>query len=144
MALEDKKVPDNIEVSDELAEAIRAGLEEGKLPCETAFALASRRGATPLEMGQAADVLDIHLTGCQLGLFGYPGHAKGWDAAGAAAMPVPVGLEAAIRDSLDDDGVLSCQAAWKLANKFHVPRIQVGYLADRLDVTIRHCQLGAF
>jgi len=144
MALEDKKVPNDIDVGDELTAAINADLKEGKLPCETAFAIASRQGVTPLEVGRAADVLDIHLTGCQLGLFGYPGHAKGWDAAGTKRMPVPEGLEEAIRESLDDDGTFSCPSAWKLAGKFQVPRIQVGFLADRMKLTIRKCQLGAF
>lgn len=144
MALDDKKIPENVKVDEELAAEIRAGLQKDKLPCASAFAVASRRDLTPLEVGQAADVLDIHLTGCQLGLFGYPGHAKGWDAAGAAEMPVPEGMEKAIRDSVENDGSLSCKSAWKLAHQFHVPRIQVGYLADRLKITIRRCQLGAF
>ncbi|MBN2390933.1 MAG: hypothetical protein JXR84_09425, partial [Anaerolineae bacterium] len=81
---------------------------------------------------------------CQLGLFGYPGHTKGWETARIAERPVPEGLEDAIRAVLDADGKLSCARAWQVAAEFTIPKMLVAYFADQMGVHIVQCQLGAF
>jgi len=52
-------------------------------------------------------------------------------------------LESAVKASLKD-GYLSCPAAWGIARKYHVPRIVVGEIADRLGIRVTNCQLGCF
>ncbi len=126
-----------------VVEAIRAGLVEGKLPCAQAFAIANRMGIPPLEVGRTADVLEVHLNRCQLGLFGYP-HKQGWVGTTLPARPLPDGLEAAIRAASGNEGRLTCAQAWEIAARFHVPKMQVGYVADRMGVRVVQCQLGAF
>lgn len=144
MALTDKTPDPDFQVDGTVAAAIRERLQDGLLPCVGAFAAAGALGRPPLEVGQTADALDVHLTSCQLGLFGYPGHAKGWEAAGVAALAVPAGLEDALRQARDERGEVSCLSLWRAAERFAVSRVQVGYVADRLGLPIRHCQLGAF
>ncbi|MCX6561471.1 MAG: hypothetical protein NTZ26_13265 [Candidatus Aminicenantes bacterium] len=144
MALDDKKLPPDLTADPAIAADFRGRLESGLLPCQAAFDAAGRLGVGPGDVGRTADALAIRLTRCQLGLFGFPGHAKGWAAAGATERPIPSGLKEALLAARDGRGDLSCLAIWREAERFGVDRIQAGYVADSLGVPIRHCQLGAF
>jgi hypothetical protein len=144
MALKDKRIPEDREVESGLAAAIRARLKDGVLSCVAAFGLAEEKGIVPIAVGEAADSLGLHLSHCQLGLFGFPGYAKAWEDPGWKEIDVPEGLGAAVRSALDSDGSLSCAAAWVVADRFGIGRIQVGFLASRLNIRIKPCQLGAF
>jgi hypothetical protein len=144
MALDDKAIDPDAPVDARIAAAITQRLEGGRLPCAAAHAAADALGVAPIEVGRTADQLRIRLTSCRLGLYGFPGHGKGWEAANAASLPVPDGLEEALRAARDGRGEIGCDRLWREAERFSVPLIQVGYLADRLGIKIRRCQLGAF
>ncbi|HDD24757.1 MAG TPA: hypothetical protein ENF52_04910 [Chloroflexi bacterium] len=127
-------------------ERIRAAIHErsrdGKLRCSKAFQIATELGVPPLAVGKAADELGIHLTYCQLGLFGYGDQ-------GAVVKPaesVPPELEAAIRQRLQQLGTdrLPCLTAWEIASQFRMPRMHVANAVEALGVRIGPCQLGAF
>lgn len=142
MALEEKTLPGDVIVAAELEEAIRAALVNDVVPCVAAFRIAAERQLAPLAVGQAADALGIHLGTCQLGLFGYPGHAKGWSK--VAEQPVPEDLEAALLEAAGVLQQLACIQLWDLAERFGIPRLQIGFVTDKLGIKIRPCQLGAF
>ena len=144
MALDDKAIDPDAPVDARIADAITQRLDGGRLPCAAAHAAADALGVAPIEVGRTADQLRIRLTSCRLGLYGFPGHGKGWEATGAASLPVPDGLEEALRAARDARGEIGCDRLWREAERFSVPLIQVGYLADRLGIKIRRCQLGAF
>jgi hypothetical protein len=144
MALKGKKIPKSGTVDPVLAGAIRVRLKDGLLDCAAAFALAKEKGVAPLNTGEAADSLGIHLSHCQLGLFGFPGHTKAWESPGWKEADMPEGLEVAVRSALDPDGSLSCAAAWAIADHFGAGRAQLGFHASRLKIKIKRCQLGAF
>ena len=144
MALGDKNQYEHGPVDKKIAEEINSRLEDSRLPCAAAMAAAQKLGAEPADIGRAADALAIRLTACQLGLFGFPGRVKGWTGEGVAQHPVPSGFEEAVRAARSADGGISCASLWKVAELFSVPRIQAGYVADRLGIAVRNCQLGAF
>lgn len=144
MTLAEKKLAPDFVVNETLAAAIRERLQGGKLPCAVAFAIAEEQQVSPLLVGQTADYLPVHLNRCQLGLFGYGAEEKALLVEQLAARPIPAGLEAALQAALTAEGQLTCQDAWELADRFHVPRALFGYLADTLGVRITGCQLGAF
>ncbi len=144
MALDDKKLPEDLVADPAIAADIRPRLKDGMLSCTAAFDSASALAVAPAKVGRTADALRLRLTECQIGLFGFPGHAKGWAAAGVAGLAVPTGLEQALRSALGPDGAISCLAIWRAAEAHGVSRMQAGYVADRLGLCIRHCQLGAF
>jgi hypothetical protein len=144
MALKDKTIAPGVKPDAGLAAEIKGRVLDGTLSCAEAFAVSDRAGVSPLDVGRAADVLKIKLSHCQLGLFGYPGRAKGWDRSGAGMGPVPDGLDAAIKRRAGREGRVSCSALWDLAKLYGVPRILVGDAADRLGIRIIDCQLGAF
>jgi hypothetical protein len=146
MALNDKKLPAGLRADEAIVSEIKACLgEDGTLSCPAAFALAKSRNIAVLDIGRAADASGIHLSRCQLGLFGFPGHAKGWEKTAAwSQAPLPLGFEDAVRAALDASGRLSCQSLWRVADEAGVSRIQAGWVADRLGFRIVDCRLGAF
>lgn len=144
MALDNKNLPADLTADPTVATAIHARLEDGLLSCAAACAAAGELRVLPIEVGRTADALRVHLTRCQLGLFGYPSHSKGWAAAGVQALPVPDGFETALRSACDGRGQITCADVWREADRFGVARIQAGFVADRLGIPIRQCQLGAF
>jgi len=135
---------DDFTIDAQTETAIRARLKDGKLACARAFAIAKTLDIAPLVIGKTATALDIHLDHCQLGLYGYPGHTKGWEVTDIAAHAIPDGLEDAIRAALDDEEHLTCSRAWEVAADFGIPKMLIGYIADTLNVRIVRCQLGAF
>ena len=62
---------------EKLAAKIRGSLIDGQLRCATAFGVAGELGVQPLAVGLAANELDVALSHCQLGLFGYGPKAEG-------------------------------------------------------------------
>jgi hypothetical protein len=144
MALKDKTVDPTARVDEDLAEMIRGRLQGGKLACSTAFDLAEERGIPRLEVGRTADFLSVHLTRCQLGLFGYPDKTKFWETNEIRDSPRPAGLDEAILATRDKHNVISCAALMAIAERFGLDKVQAGYAADRLGVRVKHCQLGAF
>lgn len=139
-----KKIPDDFSINPQIEAAIRNRLVDGLLHCAQAFAIADSTGAPPSRVGLTADALDVRLDRCQLGLYGYPGHTKGWDVTDMSARAIPDGLEDAIRAAAGGDNHLTCAQAWEIAAAFGVPKMLVGYVTDKLDVRIAQCQLGAF
>lgn len=57
------------EVSDTLRRAIGENLENGKLPCQRAFAIASDLGLRKMDISGACETLGIKIKPCQLGAF---------------------------------------------------------------------------
>ena len=56
-------------VDEDLADAIRAGLEGGRLPCRTAWKIADRLGVPRMRVSAACEALEIKIKPCQLGAF---------------------------------------------------------------------------
>jgi hypothetical protein len=145
MALTDKKLSPDLKPDERIAAEIRPRLDaEGMISCATAMQIAVHLGVKPEAVGHTLDALGIHLTRCQIGLFGYPGHAKGWAQAGTADLPEPAGLIDDLNGVADSAGTLSCVRIWEAAERFGVSRLQAGFAADQTGRKIIGCQLGAF
>lgn len=145
MALKDKALDPNLKPDPELAAAV-PGLREsdGTVSCAAAMRLAETKKIDPEAVGRTLDAMAVTLGRCQIGTFGYPGHAKGWTGAGLEARPVPDGLENALREAGGNDRSITCSDIWALASRFGLSRLHAGWLADRAGLKIRKCQLGAF
>ena len=127
-----------------IEQAIRDHLIDGQLPCAAAFAIAEAEGISPLEVGERADRLEIHLARCQLGLFGYGPRAEGRHRRIQPMQEIPEELAAAIRSSLDEDGKLACADTWRIAEQLGIAKQTVADATEGLDLRIVRCQIGAF
>ncbi|MFQ6101451.1 MAG: hypothetical protein ACE5OS_09490 [Anaerolineae bacterium] len=126
-------------VDERIAAAIRERAREGTLRCAAAFRVAEELDVTPLAVGQTADALDVRLVRCQLGLFGH-GEQK---SIVRPAEEVTPELEQAIREGLIL-GRLPCAVVWAIATRFGMPKPHVANAAEKLEVRLGQCQLGAF
>ncbi len=112
---------------------------KGDLACAVAFKIAAELGVSPAEIGKTADLLDLRISKCQLGLFGYQPDKK----VVKARAPENRQMEGAIRNALVD-GKLACRDAWDIAGRFKVPKMAVSGACESLGIKIKPCQLGAF
>ncbi|MGA6926294.1 MAG: hypothetical protein WBY88_11475 [Desulfosarcina sp.] len=124
-----------------IAEAIAAKeKKEGSITCVAAHLIAKKVACPPKTVGINIDLLEKRIRRCQLGLFG--SGAKKSKAVKPAAM-VSENLQSAIRDALDGNRI-TCLAAWELAKKMGLTKMEMSSACEAMEVKITSCQLGAF
>lgn len=126
-------------MDEKLVAAIRERVGEGSLHCAWAFRIAEELGLDPLDVGRAADGVNVRLSHCQLGLFGYGERKR----IVKPADEVAPDLEQAIRNGVVA-GRLGCADAWEIAARFGMAKLELANAAEKLGVRIGNCQLGAF
>jgi len=134
-----KKHKPGREVRPDIAEAVTKNAANGTISCATAHKIARELNISPEEIGFTIDSSEIRITKCQLGLHGFRPEKKIVKAAETLSQE----METAINDSLVD-GRLSCAAAWDIAKKMGMARMEVSAACEALGVKIYSCQLGAF
>jgi len=122
-----------------IREALWKQAIKGELPCAVAFDVAKHLDVSPEAVGRTADLMEIKLVKCQLGLFGYH-HKKSIVKPVSSVAP---GLKKAISQALIN-GRLPCKHAWEIAGTLGIQKIKVGAACDSLEIKIRPCQLEAF
>lgn len=133
------KHPGDLVVSDDVLKAVAAASEEGRLECAKAFELAKKMGTDPLEIGRAADIKNISIVKCQLGLYGYGREGK----ALRPAESVASSLREKILSSIEG-GKLPCKKAWAIALEQGLKKMDVSSACEAMGIKISSCQLGAF
>lgn len=125
----------DINIKNEILNRIKADT----LPCAVAFKIASDLDVSPAAVGKTADLIQLHLAKCQLGLFGYTPEKK----IVTAKPPEHPELESAVK-AATVNGRLPCRAAWEIAERFSISKMSVSAACEYLAVKIKPCQLGAF
>lgn len=123
----------------EIAEKLAAGAREGAIDCAAAHRIAKSAGFPVDQIGVQADLLELRIARCQLGLFGYGPEKKRLD----PKVAVSDGLKADIIDT-QEGGSLSCHRAWDLAKTHKISKMEMGSACEKLEIRIKPCQLGAF
>ena len=113
--------------------------KDRKMSCTDAFEIAGEQNILPHNIGITIDLLNVKITKCQLGLFGYKPKKKMLKPASLADP----NLEDAISEALVE-GKLSCKHAWNISSRFNVSKITVSSTCEFLEIKINDCQLGAF
>ncbi len=129
----------NTQLNKRIKDQIDRQAKNNELPCALAFKIADELNVSAAEVGKTADLLEIMLVKCQLGLFGYSPEKK----IVKPKTPENQNLESTIRDSLVD-GKLSCERAWEISRSFDVHKMTVSAICEQLKIKIQPCQLGAF
>jgi len=134
-----KKHPSDRESKPEVADAVKRKGLNGEISCAAAHRIAEDTKTPPLEVGFTIDCLEIRLTKCQLGLYGYRPQKR----VVKPAETVSDILRDAIRDALVA-GRLSCKSAWEIAQKHGISKMDVSAACEAVGIKISSCQLGAF
>ena len=133
------KHPLDRKINQEITEEVKRRVSDGEIPCAVAFSIASDLNVPPAEVGFTIDSLEIPIVKCQLGLHGYRPRKK---IVGSADKVSPA-LEEAIQEKLVNDR-LTCTAAWEIAERFGLSRMEICSACEGLKIKISSCQLGAF
>ena len=134
-----KKHPRDSKGDPGIQKVLRERLNKGELPCAVAFQIASDLKVSPREVGRNADLMEMPLVKCQMGLFGYSPRKK----IVKAAEVVSDALRTAIEQRLKN-GRLPCVQAWQVAKDLGLRKMAVASACEALDIKIVSCQLGAF
>jgi hypothetical protein len=126
-----------------LGQAMRERLQEGRLTCSDAHAIAHLLGVEPLDVGRAADEAGIRISHCQLGLFGFGPKAEGRHKIVHAMGDVPPRLCARLRAGASSTGI-SCTAVWAAADELGYTRLEASSAAEAMGLKVSDCQLGCF
>jgi hypothetical protein len=133
----DKHGPD-AKIDPSVADEIKRRISNDQLPCAVAFQVAQQLNSTPAAVGKTADLMNLKLTKCQLGLFGYTPHKKIIN----AQLPEPA-LKQAIMDKQKDKRI-ACSTVWEIASAQNQSKMTVSGACEALNIRIKPCQLGAF
>ncbi len=136
------KHPHGTQPNERIAKAIQEKSTGGELACGMAEKISKELQVTLSDVGRTADLLEIKIKQCQLGLFGWgdkPNHGKDIRAAGS----VPEIIENALREAAEN-GRVTCATAWAIADRLGVERKAVSTACETLGLKIRACQLGTF
>jgi hypothetical protein len=136
------KHPSGTKPSERIVKAIREKAIGDELACAVAERIAKDLKVGIPEVGVTADLLEMKIKKCQLGLFGWgkkPDHGKD--------IGVTDSLSAKMKNALEEateNGVVTCAAAWAIADRLGTERRAVSTACETLGLKIRKCQLGAF
>ncbi len=134
-----KKHKGSIKLDPSIKEAVLKHSKEENLPCAVAFEIAKEMGVEAAKVGKTVDLLNIRLSKCQLGLFGYMPEKK---------IIKPQDTENQdLKDAMMNavvDGKLPCKDAWDIASGFKIRKMTVSGVAEAMGIKIKPCQLGAF
>jgi len=130
-------------MDEQLRQTVLNRLEDGHLTCHQAHAIAQEVGVEPLDVGRAADEVDVRISRCQLGLFGYGSKAAGTHKIVRPRAKVPPPLEAALRAVAGEEG-LPCITVWQIADRLGYSRQETSDAVEGLALRVSVCQLGCF
>jgi hypothetical protein len=127
------------EIESNLKQEILRKALDNKINCAVAEEISQGKDITMNEVGVAIDILNVHITECQLGLFGYSPQKKIVQQAKEVAQK--------LRDEIINALVnnrLPCATAWQIAQKLNIPKMKVSAACETLQIKVKPCQLGAF
>lgn len=134
-----KKHPQDTKIDEDLKKEIIEQVKNNNISCKKAEEIAVDMGFTLEETGKAIDILNIIITKCQLGLFGYGETKKIVQPAKEITPELKENITSALKD-----GMLSCAVAWEIAEKLNIQRMKVCAACEALQIKVKPCQLGAF
>ncbi len=123
----------------EIASQIAAASKDGVIDCASAHKIAQKSGTTPDSIGVQIDLMELRITRCQLGLFGYGPQKKNFK----SDIQVSAQLKADIINT-QVEGRLSCRQCWELARRHKRSKPDMGSACEKIEIRIKPCQLGAF
>lgn len=118
---------------------IKQRCKEQAISCFRAFEIADRLNVKPIEVGRTADLMNIRLVKCRLGLFGHKPKNKVVRAKETSNRA----LQDAIADS-SENNQLTCEKAWQIADQLNISKLTVSNASQAKGIKIKNCQLGAF
>ncbi|THB76511.1 MAG: hypothetical protein D3926_17485 [Desulfobacteraceae bacterium] len=132
------KKHNGIAIDKEVSERLKQSAKNQTITCAAVHRIAKDLGKSPGDIGNQADLHELRLVECQLGLFGYP-QGKALD----SGYQVPGELAQTLEEASKDNR-LPCDTCWDIATRLKLKRLAVGSACEMMNYKIKPCQLGAF
>ena len=117
---------------------------DGELACADAHRIAAKLELSALEVSRVINrSTNLRFFRCQLGLFGYGPKLEGKSKIVRSAERVPPEIENDISPKVVD-GAISCADLWAIADAHKYPRLQMGNIAEAMQLRAHPCQLDCF
>ncbi len=129
----------NKKIDERIAVVLKNKAKNGKITCASVHAAAKELGIPPRETGIQADLLELKLTKCSLGLFGYEPE---WNIL-QKDLTISEELDNAINNTAENKRI-TCSACWKIAEELKIKKTDVASACEKKGLKIKQCQLGAF
>lgn len=113
--------------------------DNDKITCSAIHRIARNHNIVPETVGVQADLMELRLIECQLGLFGYETIGKKLD----PDVDISPALNKLLRDT-GKNGRISCVECWDIAARLKIKKNDVGNACEKLGLRIKPCQIGAF
>ncbi len=123
----------------DIAAKIQASAKEGMIDCTSVHRIAKTIGCPPAEVGVQADLMELRIARCQIGLFGYGQGKKNLN----PDVEISEALKTEILNSREQ-GPIPCRRCWDIALAHKISRIDMGSACEKLEIKIKPCQIGAF
>ena len=130
-----------IKVDKTIEEKLRANSKNEKISCSAIHSAAEKLSVSPKKTGIQADLLELRLNCCQLGLFGWEKEPKGKLI--DKSIQIPDILEEKL-NSITKDNRTTCLECWEIADALKIKKLDVGSACEKKGIKIKKCQLGAF
>jgi len=130
-------------ISPEITNALEKKAVEGRISCAAIHAIASSFHMPPWEVGVQADLIELRLTLCILGLFGHEHETHG----NRKSLDLHVHLSSELKEALlkqAKDNKISCIECWDIARQLTFTPSHVSSACEKMGIKIKPCQIGAF
>ncbi len=130
-------------ISPEIADALGKKAVEGRISCAAVHAIARSFHMSPWEVGVQADLIELRLTLCILGLFGHEHENQG----NRKNLDCQVHLSSKLEEALlkqAKDNKISCIECWEIARQLKLKPSHVSSACEKMGIKIKPCQIGAF
>ncbi len=129
----------NLNLNPQITNEINNNTVDGKISCKALHSIAEKFRKWPIEMGKAADLMELKIWKCQLGLFGHGEKNKNNN----PIENISQDLIYAIKKSTEECQI-SCVECWRVAKNTGHHKPHVANACEKLKIKISRCQLGAF
>ena len=129
----------NVEIDKDIEEKLKKNSEEGNISCPMVHSIAKTLSTTPDNIGVQADLLEMRILHCQIGLFGWEPLGKLID----KSIEISESLEQELEKNIKDNRI-TCSGCWDIAKKLKIKKLDVASACEKKGVKIKKCQIGAF
>lgn len=137
------KHPPGSKPNESIAKAIREkSPTKNEIACRIAEKIAKELNVSLFEVGITADLMEIKIKNCQLGLFGWgnqPNHGKDLH----PISSIPEDIRKALEEVAENRRV-TCASVWAIADRLGKDRKLISTACETLGLKITACQLGTF
>ncbi|MCK5542460.1 MAG: hypothetical protein KAI40_07180 [Desulfobacterales bacterium] len=130
-----------IKIDNTIAEKLKKTSKDEKIPCQKIHAVANELSRIPIQVGIQADLIELRLNCCQLGLFGWEKESSG------KLIDKNIQINDILEEALDKsakDNRITCSDCWDIAKNLKIKKLDIGSACEKKGIKIKKCQLGAF